>query len=143
MTQNYDKRDNTSPESSDRREDVVETEDAEDETELIFQNYLRRQSGFRRTTPSQQTEPFKRKDFHCDQCDFTSNTLQCLRDHIQNTHGSSNRIRATREKIIYSHFWNNKGSCDYESRFGRPCKFVHKKAPFCHFDGQCRKEKCM
>ena len=82
MTQNYDKRDNTSPESSDRREDVVETEDAEDETELIFQNYLRRQSGFRRTTPSQQTEPFKRKDFHCDQCDFTSNTLQCLRDHI-------------------------------------------------------------
>jgi len=129
MTQNYDKRDNTSPESSDRREDVVETEDAEDETELIFQNYLRRQSGFRRTSPSQQSEPIKRKDSQCDQCDFTSNTLQCLRNHIQNKHGSSNRKRATIEKTIYCHFWNNKGSCDYESRFERPMQICSQKSP--------------
>ena len=47
------------------------------------------------------------------------------------------------EKTQYCHFWNNRGSCNFEQKNGRPCRFEHKTAPRCSFDGQCDRNKCM
>ena len=41
------------------------------------------------------------------------------------------------------HFFSNFGSCHFEEETGRKCKFSHKNAPVCKYDGNCNRKKCM
>ena len=50
---------------------------------------------------------------------------------------------AQQERVQYCHFYNNSGRCSFSERLGRPCRFAHKLAPVCNFDGQCNRPKCM
>ena len=38
----------------------------------------------------------------------------------------------------FCHNYNNFGKCDTKE-----CKFLHKQAPVCKFDGNCNRKKCM
>ena len=43
----------------------------------------------------------------------------------------------------FCHFYSNFGKCNFEVETGAKCKFTHKKAPNCKFDGNCNRKKCM
>ena len=47
------------------------------------------------------------------------------------------------EKDDFCHFYNNYNKCLFEENTGKRCKFSHRKAPICNFDGQCGRSKCM
>ena len=124
-------------------EEVTNTEN--DDVEKIFQTYLKnsKQSGYRRTTPSQEAEKSAKSEFKCNDCGFKSETSQRLQEHVKNAHASSEKNRQNNKPKQFCHFWNNQGKCDFESKNGRPCKFLHEKAPKCKFDGHCNRKRCM
>ena len=66
-----------------------------------------------------------------------------MNEHVRNVHGPNRQTREPKEKVQYCHFWNNYGSCNYEDKNGRPCKFAHTSAPKCYFDGECSRKRCM
>ena len=47
------------------------------------------------------------------------------------------------EKEKFCHFFSNYGYCKFEKDSGKKCKFAHKQAPLCKFDGRCNRKKCM
>ena len=49
----------------------------------------------------------------------------------------------TGSRINYCHFFSNYGTCQFEEKNNRKCKFSHLKAPVCEFDGRCNRKKCM
>ena len=111
--------------------------DESDDTEFIFQQFLRnKQSGFKRTTPSAQPET-NVTEFKCKSCTYVAKTSALLETHTKNSHGNERR------KVRFCHYWNNFGSCQYESKTQRKCKFQHKTAPRCNFDGHCGRKFCM
>ena len=54
--------------------------------------------------------------------------------------GTQNRVG---KNVQYCHFWNNYGSCHFEKKNGRPCKYAHAKAPACKYAAKCNRQKCM
>ena len=103
----------------------------DDEVERIYQRYLINQQ----------------KTFKCKECSFTSNTEEDLGKHIHFKHRSapkrSHEVHRTESKQLYCHYWNNFGSCQFELKTGRTCKFAHKSAPQCKVDGKCTRKLCM
>ena len=51
--------------------------------------------------------------------------------------------KQSKNRLQFCHFWNNLGTCSYERKNGRPCKFKHKTAPRCNFDRNCNRKFCM
>ena len=61
----------------------------------------------------------------------------------KNENDVSERRPENKPKTQYCHFWNNYGSCHFELKNNRPCRFEHKNAPRCKNDGQCDRNRCM
>ena len=64
-----------------------------------------------------------------------------------NSNANTNRvnediIEEENEMIRYCSHFNN-GGCTFYDKFGVKCRFAHKKAPICNYDGQCDQPKCM
>ena len=122
-------------------------EDEEDESDVIYQQYLKnlKDSGFKRTTPSEQPEAVNPKRFKCNKCTFETTENKRLGEHIKNAHNKTGNVskEKTSSSVQYCHFYNNVGSCHFESKNGRPCKFKHEVAPRCNFDGNCTRTFCM
>ena len=115
-------------------EDEDDTEG--DETDFIYQQYLnnQKQSGHAAKT-------IVEEEVKCNICSFTAKSKFKLREHIANIHKEKSQRRPN--VIQYCHFWNNTGSCSYEAKNGKPCKFAHQKALICKFDGVCGRKRCM
>ena len=117
----------------------------DEETETIFQNYLKnlKESGFRRTNPAGQAE--RMKTFKCITCNFVAKNDYQFKEHLKFKHSAENkeRLNIRGQRTQFCHYWNNYGNCTFESRNGRPCKFAHKNAPMCKFDGNCDRKFCM
>ena len=117
------------------------------------------QSRYKRTSPVEEPVPVNNKSFNCTKCTFKTGENTRLREHIRNAHNQNNqRVPVnpgpnpnsnqnyndrSRQVKQYCHFWNNIGSCPFESKNGRPCTFLHESAPICSFDGQCNRKLCM
>ena len=43
----------------------------------------------------------------------------------------------------FCHYFSNIGKCTYEELSGKKCRYKHEKAPMCHFDDICNRNKCM
>ena len=133
--------------------EIIENEDEEEvDTEEIFQQFIRnKERGFKRTYPTTSAAQNKSGDIKCETCGYIANNKNTLNDHIIRVHKITRRtdkrteVREVKEqkKILYCHYWNNGGSCNFEERTGRQCKFEHKEAPRCKFDGQCNRKACM
>ena len=52
-------------------------------------------------------------------------------------------VEENNEPDNFCHFYNNYRRCTFEENTGKQCKFVHRRAPVCDFDGQCGRSKCM
>ena len=61
----------------------------------------------------------------------------------KNENDVSERRPENKPNTQYCHFWNNYGSCHFELKNNRPCRFEHKNAPRCKNDGQCDRNRCM
>ena len=118
----------------------------------IFQQFIRnKERGFKRTSPTANAVPNKSAEFKCELCDYIAENKSNLNDHTIRVHRITRRPDIQRQtadqsrqsKVLYCHHWNNSGSCNYEERNGRPCKFEHKEAPRCSFDGNCDRKTCM
>ena len=107
-----------------------------DETEMIFQQFLKNQNEqFQTSQLEAENAPEK---LSCRICNFKTNTKISLHQHVQSVH-EINRHR----RVQFCHFWNNFGTCNFEEKRGVPCKFEHKPAPTCNFDGECTRKRCM
>ena len=122
--------------------------DEEDIPAMIWQKYMKRnkEASFRRTAPNAQPQAPEKKQFDCDECNFKANSFDRLTEHKLKAHYRKKAEGPRMPKqgsLQYCHFWNNVGSCHFESKNGRPCKFEHKTAPRCSFDGKCNRTFCM
>ena len=138
-------------------EEVEITEIRDDDgvdTEEVFQQFItNKERGFKRTSPTVSAVPNKPKpsDIRCETYGYTASNKQALSDHIIRVYKITRRTDMRtepkevkeHEHILYCHYWNNGGSCNFEERTGRPCKFEHKQAPRCIFDGNCNRKACM
>ena len=147
---------------------IDNTEEDEMDSEQIFQTFVNNKNrGFKRTSPTASSSPNVTRNFKCEKCDFNAIDLINLNDHVSRVHGrKKTRVEEQRhvrenspvrenphvrenlpvreqENILYCHFWNNRGSCNFEERNGRRCKFEHKTAPQCKHDGDCNRKSCM
>ena len=112
-----------------------------------------KKSSFKRTSPTEESLPVNGSMFTCGKCTFKTGTQKRMKEHIDNAHKVPQNIPNINTKtgdterrsqnLPYCHNWNNKGSCNFETRTGRPCKFLHKTAPICSFDGICDRKFCM
>ena len=107
-----------------------------DETEIIFQQFLKNQN--EQVQTSQLEAENAPEKLSCRICNFKTNTKISLHQHVQSVH-EINRRRV----VQFCHFWNNFGTCNFEEKRGVPCKFEHKPAPTCNFDGECTRKRCM
>ena len=127
-------------------EDTNEDMDDE-ETEIIFQRYLKnlKESGFRRNNPAEEAVRYRNRTLKCITCNFIAKDNNQFQEHLRMKHtaGTSNFSRTKGQKTQYCHYWNNYGNCSFEFRNGRPCKFEHKVAPRCKYDGNCDRKFCM
>ena len=137
-------------EDGDEIPDSNAEEEEKDDTEIIFQRFLdnKKKPGFKRTSPLEQPEQVNVNNYACTKCTFKAKDSNRLDEHMKNAHKASgprreNNHGETKGRIQYCHFWNNVGTCHFESKNGRPCKFEHKTAPRCNFDGQCNRKLCM
>ena len=48
-----------------------------------------------------------------------------------------------RKPMQYCHFYTNFGTCNYEEKTGKKCKFEHVTAPMCQRGMSCNRPKCM
>ena len=128
-------------------EEGIDNDIDDEETELIFQNYLQnlKKSGFRRTNPGEQAEPQRMKSLKCIACNFIARDDNEFKEHLKFKHTVDIREKMNKkgQNLKFCHYWNNYGNCTFESRNGRPCKFQHKNAPRCKFDGNCDRKFCM
>ena len=137
-------------------EDDDNLEGNEDVTDQIFEEYMKnvRKSSFKRTSPAEESVPVNGKSFTCGKCTFKTGEENRLKEHMKNAHSQNLRngnngpkigfnSGQNRNKLQFCHYWNNLGSCHFESKNGRPCKFEHKTAPTCSFDGSCNRKFCM
>ena len=119
----------------------------DEETEIIFQKYLKnlKESGFRRNNPAEEAESHRNRKLRCITCNFVAKDNTQFQEHLRLKHTAETRDISRRkgQKMQYCHYWNNYGNCSFESRNGRPCKFEHKVAPRCNFDGNCDRKFCM
>ena len=128
-------------------EDADDDTEDDDETEIIYQRYLKKlkDSGYKRTTPGD--NPEAKNKFPCNKCSFHGKDSNTLTTHVKTVHvtykNTERKNAANNEIIKYCHHWNNFGSCHFETKNGRPCKFVHRQAPRCNFDGKCNRKLCM
>ena len=129
-------------------EDEINDNVEDEETETIFQNYLKslKESGFRRTSPAEQAQTNRKRTLKCITCNFLAKDSNELKEHLKQKHPADKnkeRREMKGQKTQFCHYWNNYGSCSFESRNGRPCKFEHRIAPRCKFDGKCDRKFCM
>ena len=124
---------------------IEDNDTADDDNEKIFQKFMEnaKQSGFKRTTPSEQAEKVVKADFKCGKCNFIAKSEARLQEHLKNAHAVTEVNSKNKSQKQYCHYWNNQENCNFESKNGRPCKFLHEKAPQCKFDGRCNRKRCM
>ena len=132
-----------------------EVNDTEDEiTEEIFKRFMinAAQTRFKRTSPAEEPVPVfvQNSKYNCAQSGFEANGNRKLNEHINNVHSQRPRTATTKQNSVtpgkrkqFCHYWNNFGSCHFEAKNGRPCKFNHERAPLCRFDGKCDRKMCM
>ena len=136
-------------------EDQDNVDDTGDEiTDEIFKRFMinAAKTRFKRTSPTEEPVLSQSTIYKCTKCGFKANNNGKLGEHIKNVHGqrltpvpvpSRQTIATSGKKRQFCHFWNNFKSCHFEAKNGRPCKFLHDKAPICRFDGNCDRKMCM
>jgi hypothetical protein len=129
--------------------EIVDNEDDDGvNTAEVFQQFMtNKEREFKRTSPAVSAAANKPKssEIKCEKCGYIASNKQALSDHIIRVLKITRRtdMRTEPKKILYFHYWNNGGSCNFEERTGRPCKFEHTQAPRCIFDGNCNRKACM
>ena len=101
-------------------------------------------SGFKRSDP---TAPACKQDVPLYSQVAAPKTQAGHADHQQQGYQAprqqeTQQSRRPKVTIKYCHFYNN-GTCHFEEKYGRKCRFSHEKAPTCAFDGKCNRNKCM
>ena len=122
----------------DTHEDQEEVEeDGSDDDIDSFANLMKqnKERGYRRVGPTE--APAKKKeDRNGGNNDAPKNDTRTRRKQNDTEHIQPN-------DDSYCHFYNNFNKCLFEDNTGKKCKFLHRKAPVCDFDGQCSRTKCM
>ena len=72
---------------------LLEDDDEVDESEIIFQNFLKSQKkrGFKRTSPTEQPESINAKNYACKKCTFKAKDDRKLEEHMKNAHKPAGR----------------------------------------------------
>ena len=118
--------------------EIVEDQD-EDGLEALVKSVVdNKASGYRRSNPSAAAEIVKEPTNKSPNNDPHKETTQ-----TQVESPNIEKVRSPSQKVRYCHFFSNFGYCKFEEEQGRKCKFIHKKAPICKYDGKCNREKCM
>ena len=131
-------------ESSEANNDVTEvndnvTDDVDDSLGDWSQNRMR---GFRKNDTRQHilrnnTEPPSVDTEHIGDNETTD---------TEGTSGvPNNNVRSDRLKTpLFCHYYSNYGKCDFESKTGNKCKYLHKdNVPMCQSGTSCTRSKCM
>ena len=118
---------------NDVAEDIEDTEDEDDLTIFVKRMKENKSNGYRRVNPIDPS---------------VSQSGSRKNDEVRNTkhvHKKAPTKASNNEPDDdnFCHFFNNYKQCLFEENTGRKCKFSHRKAPMCDFDGQCRRPKCM
>ena len=124
------KSNNTNPDDTEKIDDNEDVDDA-----TIFLNKMKenKNRGYRRVNPME--APTKEKEKRIEAKTAKSS---------KKAHGKSNSDDENIEPMDnFCHFFNNYKKCLFEENTGKKCKFAHRKAPLCDFDGQCGRSKCM
>ena len=136
-------------------DDQDKGDDTDDEiTDEIFKRFMTNaaKTRFKRTSPTEEPVLIHGSTYKCTKCGFKANNNRVLGEHIKDVHGqrltpvqnpSNQTILTSGKKKQFCHFWNNFKNCHFEAKNGRPCKFLHDRAPLCRFDGNCDRRMCM
>ena len=146
----------TEPEDTITIDETPEDDDIDDLViESTYQEWLKdaKNRGFKRTSPSSPAEKVIKppqgtnvKGPRRQQKTFSEAASSSATTSPQSSPPSSqpsfqpseSRKSTSYTNTKYCHFWNNQGKCSYND-----CKFEHQDAPFCLFDGNCSRPKCM
>ena len=141
--ENKDNNKNKPHEEDDEIKTVEEDKSAEiDLTEDDLETWTKsKMRGFRRTTPSIKSTSKNTVDNKSTKQRNVSFDDR-FKDKRNDDRRKSSSTEQTPEKIKHCHYFVNFGSCNFECRTGRKCKFEHKEAPPCHFGSGCTREKC-
>ena len=118
--------------------EIVEDGD-EDGLDVLVQSVIdNKNSGFRRVGPATYADKVNKED-------SKNNATENATKPKINTANQDNSANIPRNHINvkYCHFFSNFGECDHEVRTGFKCRYSHKKAPNCKYDGNCNRMKCM
>ena len=86
------------------------------------------------TSTSLPNIPVRAVDREPDNSGETSNNVNTINATSNDSNNKSNR---------YCHFYSNFGSCHFEQRTGKQCRYQHKVAPVCKSGMNCSRNKCM
>ena len=118
--------------------DILEDNDEDGLDTLVNSSVHNKNNGFTRVGPATFAEKAKQQE------------TKKPSSENENTNGNQNQTKSNltpnpRSHITekYCHFFSNFGECHWEQTTGRKCKFTHRKAPVCNFDGNCNRKKCM
>ena len=89
---------------------------------------------FKRTSPVEEPVPVNAKSYTCAKCTFKTEDNDRLKEHMGNAHKPNSKkgfrfnvdqngdgSAQNRKNVLFCHHWNNFGSCNFESKNGRPC----------------------
>ena len=116
--------------------EIVEDQDEDGLDALVRSVVDSKSSGFQRINPTAPAENVNN----------SSNHITNTESHEKVPHKAptfTNNLREKSQTTRFCHYFSNFGRCKFEEETGRKCKFIHKKAPTCKFDGRCNREKCM
>ena len=110
--------------------EIIEDNDEDGLDALVNSTVENRKANFRRAGPATYAEK-------ANQQPAKTNTS------TENAAKSTKITRKPNSNEQYCHFFSNFGTCNFEQTTGKKCKFSHKKAPVCKYDGGCNRKKCM
>ena len=117
--------------SNDEKSDNPEDDDI---TTFINKMKQNKGSGYRRVSPAEVAEKQREEGRRTNGNETT------------NARSATKKATTEAESDVdedYCHFYNNYSKCLFEENTGRKCKYAHKKAPICSYDGNCERSKCM
>ena len=87
-----------------------------------------------------------RKMHNCKKCENVYRSVSDLKNHENEVHSQESSRSMLQNKFSYEQkkrngfcrFWNH-AQCRFKEE---DCKFLHKEAPFCHYQDQCREPRC-
>jgi hypothetical protein len=116
--------------------EIIEDNDEDGLDALVNSTVNNQKTGFRRAGPATYAEKVNQHPTK------KANTEK-EKDNNAKVNTSPFEKKATNANEKYCHFFSNFGRCHFEETAGRKCRFSHRKAPVCKYDGACNRNKCM